>query len=201
MADCAPNPAAARLAFIPGHVDELMGAGARGVLDARALDFRPRVLRAPDRPPTLRARMSAIARLCRAEPALVLCCVLLRSKDWSRSPEQGWSSVGLGAFSRWAPRADLTGRHRNAPRARCGLVNVAAGADGLVRASSPRVCAAGFGCAVGRVLTRSESRAGDRASGTGTRRRRPSLSSAWSPKASPSSPRWDDSFSRKGLSI
>ena len=70
MADCAPNPAAARLAFISGHVDELMGAGACWLLDARALDLRRGVLRAADRPPTLRTRMSSITRVWTAEPAL-----------------------------------------------------------------------------------------------------------------------------------
>ena len=42
-------------------------------------------------------------------------------QDWSRSTEQAGRLSDSGRSLRWAPRADLTGRHRNAPRARCEL--------------------------------------------------------------------------------
>ena len=87
-----------------------------------------------------------------------VCCVPEVSRIGHAAQNRGGRLSDSGRFCRWAPRADLTGRDRNAPRVRCGLVNVAAGVDGLVRACSPRVCAAGFGCAERRVLTsRSES--------------------------------------------
>jgi hypothetical protein len=72
MRDCdgglRPKPAAARLAFISGHVDELVGAGPRGLLDARARDLRRRVLRGPDRPPTLRGSTMVCAASTNPRP-------------------------------------------------------------------------------------------------------------------------------------
>jgi hypothetical protein len=140
---CGRFSAAVRLIVIRQHIDNLFAVGPCGLLDVAALDLRRRVLRAPDRPPRLRTRMNAIARLCTAEQALCLCCVLLRSRTrppstrplkhryrndgWGRRPRMPGTVRGdrlrqdtchLGTCSRPWPWHAITG-HRRRARWRC----------------------------------------------------------------------------------